>query len=298
MNSDQVLNSNPNELLEKWLRKEGYTLGQRIGKGSFSTVHKAYFKDPKYKNCSVHQLACKIIDKRDASSKPKFIKRELAILPKIDHSQIIKIYSIIECTTNVYIFMEYATESDLGNYILENGAVNENQARIWFGQLCDAIKYLHAMNIVHRDLKLDNILLTKKMQLKITDFGFAKYCVRSNCNRSVVCVLSETYCGTASYSSPELLQRKPYNMRKADVWSLGVILFTLVNGNTPFDETSLGRLIYDQLHGNFHFNEPLWSLLTENCKHLLLNILEYDASKRISSLDSILKSEWLNELIE
>lgn len=280
-------------LFVEWLKDEGWTIGKCIGKGAFSTVHDAFFRNPSKRHDRIHRMACKIIDKRNASltAKSIFIERELDILSKILHPNIIEIDSIVDGPSYVCVFMERANNSDLSTYISNNGAIDEGQAHIWFGQLCDAINYLHRLDIVHRDLKLENLLLTKDMQLKITDFGFAKWCN----NNSGLCSarsLSETYCGTAIYTAPEVIQHKPYNVKKADIWSLGVILFILLNGSMPFDDSSVSRLKMDHLQRVFHINKAVWYDLSEPCKQLLFDILEYDVHERIT-LDGILNSEWL-----
>lgn len=277
-------------LFVDWLKDEGWTIGKCIGKGAFSTVHDAFFRHPSKRNDRIHRMACKIIDKRNASltAKSIFIERELDILSKILHPNIIEIDSIVDGPNYVCVFMERANNSDLSTYIGKNGAIDERQAHIWFGQLCDAINYLHRLDIVHRDLKLENLLLTKDMQLKITDFGFAKWCNNLSTARS----LSETYCGTAIYTAPEVIQHRPYNVKKADIWSLGVILFILLNGSMPFDDSSVSRLKMDHLQRVFHINKAVWYELSDSSKQLLFDILEYDVSARIT-LDGILNSEWL-----
>lgn len=280
-------------LFVEWLRDEGWTIGKCIGEGAFSTVHDAFFRNPKKRNDRINRLACKIIDKRNAAltAKSIFIERELDILSKIFHPHIIEIDTIVDGPNYVCVFMERANNSDLSTYIDKNGAIDEPQAQIWFGQLCDAINYLHQMDIVHRDLKLENLLLTRDMQLKITDFGFAKWCNRHG--QGTLRSLSETYCGTAIYTAPEVIQHKPYNVKMADIWSLGVILFILLNGSMPFDDSSVSRLKMDHLQRIFHINKEIWYDLSEPCKLLLFDILEYEVYKRIS-LNDILKSEWLN----
>lgn len=280
-------------LFVDWLKDEGWTIGKCIGKGAFSTVHDAFYRSPQKSSDRLHRLACKIIDKRNASltAKSVFIERELDILSRILHPNIIEIDSIVDGPDHVCVFMERASNSDLSTYIAANGAIDEPQARIWFGQLCDAINYLHRMDIVHRDLKLENLLLTRDMQLKITDFGFAKWC-SSQSGRHTARTLSETYCGTAIYTAPEVIQHRPYNVKAADIWSLGVILFILLNGSMPFDDSSVSRLKMDHLQRIFHINKAVWYGLSEQCKQLLFDILEYDVYQRIT-LDGILSSEWL-----
>lgn len=271
--------------IEKF-EKQGYTIGRRIGEGGFATVNLAYYHNRN--SGHVCRLACKIIDK--TNSPPvflaKFSHREIAILSKIDHPNIIKIHSIIERSQQIYIFMENASNGDLLDFITKNGSISENNARIWFSQICEAMSYLHSLNIAHRDLKLENILLTKMMQIKLTDFGFAKCCT-SSC-------LSETYCGTAAYAAPEIIMHEPYDACASDIWSMGVILFVLLNDSLPFDDSSLITLLREQQQRHFHVKKSSWGILSQQCKDLLLNMLEYNVNERLS-LSDVLNSDWFTD---
>lgn len=128
--------------------------------------------------------------------------------------------------------LEYVSGGDALQYIQKNGAVGECVAQRWSKQIVDAVQYLHNANITHRDLKLENILITEDEQIKICDFGFIK---RQADNSE----LSKTYCGSRSYAAPEILMGRPYDPKKTDVWAIGVILYIFVFGNMPFDETKV-----------------------------------------------------------
>lgn len=175
------------------LERRGYRFGKRIGKGSYGCVVAAQFEDAN--SGSAVELACKYIDKSKAPKDflEKFFPREIQILTKVSHPNIIEIHSILQSGNTVFIFMRHAENGDLLDYVKMHGAVSEAQANLWFFQLVTAIKYIHSLNYAHRDLKCENILISKHMNLKITDFGFARSCIGENKET----ILSETYCGSA-----------------------------------------------------------------------------------------------------
>lgn len=135
---------------------------------------------------------------------------------------------------NILIFL-----GDLFQYINENGAIKENQARIWFRQLVLAVQYLHTMDIIHRDIKCENVLITNRYTVKLTDFSFSKFIERSkrlNC---------KTHCYSVYYASPELLSTQPYDGKSSDIWSLGIVLYIMLNKKMPFYKTNV-KIMYKQ----------------------------------------------------
>ncbi|XP_048218727.1 testis-specific serine/threonine-protein kinase 4 isoform X2 [Perognathus longimembris pacificus] len=169
------------------------------------------------------------------------------------HKYLINFYQAIETTSRVYIILELAQGGDVLEWIQRYGACTEPLAGKWFNQMTLGIAYLHSKGIVHRDLKLENLLLDKRENVKISDFGFAKM-VPSNQNQSVrsspshrqvncFSHLSQTYCGSFAYACPEVLLGLPYNPFLSDTWSMGIILYTLVVARLPFDDTNLKKLL-------------------------------------------------------
>lgn len=176
------------------------------------------------------------------------------------------------------------------DYIKENGAVPEGQAKIWFKQMISGLQYLHGLNIAHRDLKCENMLLTRKYNIKIADFGFARYCVDSNNRR----LLSSTYCGSAAYAAPEVIQGSPYNPKLSDMWSLGIIVFMMLNAAMPFDDSNVSKLLRDQLTKNWVFRTKIRNKISLPSKSLIRSLLEPDLTLRLN-LDRVTQHEWIQE---
>ncbi|XP_075147315.1 testis-specific serine/threonine kinase [Haematobia irritans] len=270
------------------LSQRGYNVGEKIGEGSYATVITAGYAD-NAAGRSVH-LACKIIDKGKAPSDfvHKFFPRELDILTKIDHPHIIQIHSILQRGPKIFIFMRYAENGDLLTYIKNTGAVEELQAKVWFSQMAKAVKYLHSHDIAHRDLKCENVLLSKRLNVKLADFGFARFCHDVNGRE----IKSETYCGSAAYAAPEVVSGSPYDPKLADAWSLGIILFIMLNAKMPFDDSNLSKLLDDQRKKKFAFRRKLQDQISAQAKATVAVLLEPEPRARWN-LGEILNCCWL-----
>ncbi|XP_058461215.1 testis-specific serine/threonine-protein kinase 3-like [Malaya genurostris] len=265
----------------------GYHIGAKIGKGSFSSVRLAKWIS---KNQNVTTLACKVIDVGKGTEEfvKKFFPRELNVLMKIRHPHIIKIHSILKRERIVFIFMDYAEGGDLLKFINKNGPLKEVQAKLWFAQLVSAVRYLHSIDIAHRDLKCENILLTKKGVIQLADFGFARECGEQHGN------FSETYCGSAAYAAPEVILGKPYNPMAADVWSLGIILFVMLSAAMPFDDRNVKKLAEDHQNRNYQFEEPLLKQLSAAVIRTVFQLLNPDPDERVP-LNRIFDYKWIDE---
>lgn len=269
------------------LAQRGYIIGTKIGEGSYAKVITAKYADG---TGTAVNLACKIIDKAKAPSDfvNKFFPRELEILTKIDHPNIIQIHSILQRGPKIFIFMRYAENGDLLTYIKKNGPLKEVEAKGWFLQMAKALRYLHANEIAHRDLKCENILLSKRLNIKLADFGFARYC----CDKEGRNIKSETYCGSAAYASPEVVSGDPYDPKLADAWSLGVILFIMLNAKMPFDDRSLSKLLDFQRNKKFTFSRKLQDKISAQAKATVAVLLEPEPHARWN-LREILNCSWL-----
>lgn len=283
---------------EQTLSSRGYRLIKKLGEGSYAKVYLAEFKSSEAAaeqgtsgERKTNQLACKIVDTSKAPKDfvRKFLPRELEILIKLNHPHIIHVHSIFQRKAKYFIFMRFAENGDLLEFILRKGTISESQARVWLRQLALAIQYLHDMDIAHRDLKCENALITNNYNVKLADFGFARYTIDSNGKR----LTSETYCGSLSYAAPEILRGMPYHPKIADLWSLGVIVYIMLNKAMPFDDTNIKRLYEQQSNKRWRFRAKVIDILSEQVKKLVAHLLEPDITKRWR-VDQVLACDWLS----
>ncbi|XP_060699868.1 testis-specific serine/threonine-protein kinase 1-like [Hemiscyllium ocellatum] len=266
------------------LKKRGYTLGVNLGEGSYAKVKSAYSDRLKT------NVAVKIIDRRKAPADflEKFLPRELEILALLNHRYIVKTFEIFETSDGkVYIIMELGVQGDLLEFIKTRGALPEEVSRKMFRQLALAVKHCHELGVVHRDLKCENLLLDKDFNIKLSDFGFAKRCSTDDQGRPL---LSKTFCGSAAYAAPEVLQGIPYQPKVYDVWSLGVILFIMVCGSMPYDDSNIKRMLRIQKEHRVDF--PRSKVVPADCKELIYRMLHPDTSKRLT-IEEVLEHPWL-----
>lgn len=174
------------------------------------------------------------------------------------------------------------------DFIVKKGAIGENQARVWCRQLALGIQYLHELNIVHRDLKCENILVTTNFNVKLSDFGFARYMI-DNRNRAV---MSETYCGSLSYASPEILSGRPYNPKVSDMWSFGIVMYAMLNKAMPFDDTHVKALHENQVKKRWKFRARVIDILSIEVKNLIQGLLEPEFGKRLK-VEQVVNSDWI-----
>ncbi|KAG9335048.1 hypothetical protein JZ751_005723 [Albula glossodonta] len=268
-----------------FLRKRGYNIHNNIGEGTFSKVKSAYSERLN------SNVAVKIINRKKASANflEKFLPRELDILPSLNHRFIVKTFEIFEIPEfKVYIVMELGVHGNLLELIKSRGALPEYMCRKLFRQLSLAMKFAHDQDIAHRDLKCENLLLDKDFNLKVSDFGFSKRIAYDDGGRMI---LSKTFCGSLAYAPPEILQHVPYNPKVFDVWSMGVILYTMVYGTMPFDESNLPKMLEVQKEHRYDF--PPKAVQGE-CKNLIHRMLDPDVLRRIQIV-AIVDHPWLHE---
>lgn len=207
------------------LESQGFIVGKSLGNGSYANVKSAYDINRK------HKVAIKIINKRKPFDDylTKFLPREIEAMRELgQHYALVRFYQIIETTSRYFFIMELAENGDLLSEIKAREYIQEDQAGKWFINMYDGIKYMHCKGLVHRDIKCENLVLSKENILKITDFGFAKKIGKAKTGGAL---LSETFCGSYAYAPPEILKGTPYNPELSDVWSMGVVLYTMVRIN-------------------------------------------------------------------
>ncbi|XP_075245786.1 MAP/microtubule affinity-regulating kinase 3-like isoform X8 [Convolutriloba macropyga] len=199
----------------------------------------------------------------------------------LNHPNIVKLFEVIETDNSLYLVMEYASGGEVFDYLVAHGRMKEKEARAKFRQIVSAVQYCHSKKIIHRDLKAENLLLDHEMNIKIADFGFSNEFSAGN--------KLDTFCGSPPYAAPELFQGKKYDGPEVDVWSLGVILYTLVSGSLPFDGSNLKELRERVLRGKYRI--PFY--MSTDCENLLKRFLVLNPVRR-SSLESVMQDRWMN----
>uniref|UniRef100_A0A8C5G2Z9 non-specific serine/threonine protein kinase n=1 Tax=Gouania willdenowi TaxID=441366 RepID=A0A8C5G2Z9_GOUWI len=252
-----------------------YDIERTLGKGNFAVVKLARHRITKT------EVAIKIIDKTqlDAVNLEK-VYREVQIMKMLDHPHIIKLYQVMETKNMLYLVTEYAKNGEIFDYLAKHGRLSELEARRKFWQILSAVEYCHNRNIVHRDLKAENLLLDGHMNIKIADFGFGNFFQPGE--------PLATWCGSPPYAAPEVFEGQPYEGPQLDIWSMGVVLYVLVCGALPFGGPTLPVLRQRVLEGRFRI--PYF--MTEDCEHLIRRMLVLDPSKRLS-VAQIKEHKWM-----
>ncbi|WYZ44383.1 hypothetical protein EsH8_VII_000819 [Colletotrichum jinshuiense] len=305
---------------DKVVRFGDYVLGNTIGEGEFGKVKLGWKQDGGV------QVAIKLIKRDSVGNNPSRlakIYREIAILRGISHPNIVRLHEMVETERHIGIILEYASGGELFDYILNHRYLKDNAARRLFAQLVSGVGYLHKKGIVHRDLKLENLLLDRNRNIIITDFGFANTFdaedelseeeelnlsdrefvkklgldrIKTNGTRKGD--LMQTSCGSPCYAAPELVVSDSlYTGRKVDVWSCGVILYAMLAGYLPFDDDPANpegdniNLLYKYI-----VNTPLTfpEYVTPHARDLLRRILVPNPRKR-ADLFEVARHSWLSE---
>ena len=258
-----------------------YYKGRLLGKGGFAKCYEF--------SCAENKkiFAGKVIAKSSlvkSRAKQKLIS-EIKIHKSLHHPQIVAFEHYFEDTENVYILLEICQNQTLNDLLKRRKRLTEIEVQCYIVQLIKALKYLHSHRVIHRDLKLGNLFLTDKMELKVGDFGLAtKLDFEGERKRTV--------CGTPNYIAPEILDGKTGHSYEVDIWSLGVIIYTLIIGKPPF-ETRDVKTTYKRIKMNA-YSFPENAIISDAAKNLISQILVTDPSKR-PSLDQILIHDFFNQ---
>ncbi|XP_077578227.1 serine/threonine-protein kinase SIK3 homolog isoform X4 [Stigmatopora nigra] len=254
-----------------------YEIERTIGKGNFAVVKLATHIITKAK------VAIKIVDKTQLDDENlKKIFREVQIMKLLKHPHIIRLYQVMETERMIYLVTEYASGGEIFDHLVAYGRMAEKDARKKFKQIVAAVHFCHCRNIVHRDLKAENLLLDHNLNIKIADFGFSNLFSRGQ--------LLKTWCGSPPYAAPELFEGKEYDGPKVDIWSLGVVLYVLVCGALPFDGSTLQNLRARVLSGKFRI--PFF--MSTDCEYLIRHMLVLEPSRRLT-MEQICKNKWMRQ---
>ncbi|KAL2348423.1 hypothetical protein Fmac_002423 [Flemingia macrophylla] len=215
------------------------------------------------------------------------VKREIINHRSLRHPNIIRFKEVILTPTHLAIVMEYASGGELFARICQKGRFNEDEARFFFQQLISGVSYCHAMEVCHRDLKLENTLLdgTPALHLKICDFGYSKSSVLHSQPKSTV--------GTPAYIAPEVLLKQEYDGKIADVWSCGVTLYVMLVGSYPFEDPNDPKDFRKTIQRvlSVQYSIPDFVQISPECRHLISRIFVFDPAERIT-IPEILRNKW------
>ncbi|XP_054021956.1 hormonally up-regulated neu tumor-associated kinase isoform X2 [Melanerpes formicivorus] len=265
-------------------RVGNYLIGRKLGEGSFAKVREGLHV------LTGEKVAVKVIDKKRAKKDTyvtKNLRREGQIQQMIRHPNIAQLLDILETENSYYLVMELCPGGNLMHKIYEKKRLEEHEARKYIRQLILAVEHLHRAGVVHRDLKIENLLLDEDNNIKLIDFGL------SNC--AGILGYSDpfsTQCGSPAYAAPELLARKKYGP-KIDVWSIGVNMYAMLTGTLPFTVEPFSlRALYQKMVDK-EMN-PFPTQLSTAAVNFLRSLLEPDPAKR-PNIQQALANRWLNE---
>ncbi|XP_009615813.1 CBL-interacting serine/threonine-protein kinase 12-like [Nicotiana tomentosiformis] len=257
-----------------------YEIGKLLGHGTFAKVYLA--RNIKTNEC----VAIKVIDKEKILKIGLIahIKREISILRRVRHPNIVQLYEVMATKAKIYFVMEYVKGGELFNKVAK-GRLKEEVARKYFQQLISAVAFCHARGVYHRDLKPENILLDEDGNVKVSDFGLSAISEQIKQDG-----LFHTFCGTPAYVAPEVLGRKGYDGAKVDLWSCGVILFVLMAGYLPFHDQNVMAMYKKIYKGEFRC--PRW--FSPELARFLTRLLDTNPERRIT-IPEIMNNRWFKK---
>uniref|UniRef100_A0A146M5G7 non-specific serine/threonine protein kinase n=2 Tax=Lygus hesperus TaxID=30085 RepID=A0A146M5G7_LYGHE len=268
---------------QKWQQET--TLGKRValyrlqgelGRGNFSTVKLGIHELTK------ERVAVKILDKSKLTPKArKMLVREIASMEAVHHKNIIRLFEVVETYSKLHLVLEFVNGGELYQKLTTEGKMKEQDAKLTFAQILSGVKHLHERNIIHRDIKAENVFCGPRGIVKLGDFGFSTRVTGGEELR--------TFCGSPPYAAPELFRDESYAGRPVDIWALGVLLFFMTTGHMPFPADSIGGLKRSILLGVItapaHLSVP--------CRTLIRGILRQVPKDRFT-LDQIASSDWMH----
>ena len=247
-----------------------YNVHQTLGRGTYGTVKygiNSHTQEP---------IAIKILNKEEMEpTELSRVRREIEILHSLHHIHICQLFEVIETTKHLHLIMEYGGDT-LFNYVMKKSGLSEEEAKQLFRQILSAFTYCHNSNIIHRDIKHKNILLNTDNQIKVIDFGLSNFMEKGQ--------LRSTFCGTPAYAAPEMILGEKYQGPEVDIWSMGVVLYSMIAGQFPFENVA------DIIKGQYKKLPDV----TEECNAFISLMLVTTPSER-ATVDDLNKHPWMRE---
>ncbi|CAG8494369.1 13473_t:CDS:2 [Acaulospora colombiana] len=260
--------------------EKNYRILRVIGTGSFAIVRECVDKK------TGQSYALKVISKRSVKGKEQMLSTECEILKKIHHPYIVTLHGLYETKEGVFIVTDLARGGELFDQLIKKGSYTERDAANLVRQMLRGVSYLHENGIVHRDLKPENLLFKDKSEdadILITDFGLSKILKNKN-------DILTTACGTPGYVAPEVLSQHGHG-KPVDIWSIGVIMYTMLCGYQPFYGDDQNALFESIMRGQYDYEEDYWAGISVHATDLIDKMLTLDPSKRITAQEA-LQHQW------
>lgn len=241
------------------------------------------------------RVITQVVDKSKYAPMDRSFEREVMVLSEIKHKNVVELLATYVTDRNVFMVCELARGGELLERVSRVGSFDEKQARRITREILEAVKHMHDRNIVHRDLKLENILMSDESpdaHVKLIDFGLARFKTDGQTLRTI--------CGSPLYIAPEILELETEHnaagcyTTACDMWSVGVILFVLLSGYSPFDHDDESVLYQSIRNGHYHLEPGIWDFISNSAKDLVANLLETDDKSRLTA-DQALRHPWMLE---
>lgn len=270
-----------------------YFIQHTLGRGTYGTVkyginsqtqervrysfnHHYIESISKKKKKKNQKVAIKILNKDEMeATELTRVRREIEILQSLHHINICQLFEVIETTKHLHLILEYGGDT-LFSYVMKHQGLSEYEAKGLFRQILSAFTYCHHNNVIHRDIKHKNILLNSKNQIKVIDFGLSNFMEKGQ--------LRSTFCGTPAYAAPEMIIGEKYQGPEVDVWSMGVVIYSMIGGRFPFENVA------DIIKGNY---EKLAGV-SEECNSFIAQMLVTSPRDR-ASVNELNEHSWLRQ---